>query len=189
MIKSYNDITGWFDWAPLYDDMVEKAENDDVIIEVGCFLGKSMAYLGQRVNESGKKIHLVAVDIFEPECEHHADVLGGRDMLTEFKSNMTDLRINVHAIKGKSPEVMLSGNAIVRDDAIFGVFVDAAHDYISVVEDLGFWWPKIRPGGIFAGHDYFEQTAGVKQAVDEFVSREKLELHLRDHCWLIYKHS
>lgn len=34
------------------------------------------------------------------------------------------------------------------------VYVDARHDYKAVLEDLRAWWPKVKRGGIFAGHDY-----------------------------------
>jgi hypothetical protein len=53
------------------------------------------------------------------------------------------------------------------------VYVDARHDYSAVKEDLEHWFAKLRPGGIFAGHDYIDGetpqgTFGVKSAVDEF---------------------
>lgn len=48
------------------------------------------------------------------------------------------------------------------------VFIDANHDYDSVIEDIEAWLPHVRPGGIIAGHDYgFAMFPGVKQAVDE----------------------
>ena len=34
------------------------------------------------------------------------------------------------------------------------VYIDARHDFKGVSEDLRAYWPKVRPGGIFAGHDY-----------------------------------
>eukprot|EP00197_Chlamydomonas_leiostraca_P004665 CAMPEP_0202866250 /NCGR_PEP_ID=MMETSP1391-20130828/7284_1 /ASSEMBLY_ACC=CAM_ASM_000867 /TAXON_ID=1034604 /ORGANISM="Chlamydomonas leiostraca, Strain SAG 11-49" /LENGTH=268 /DNA_ID=CAMNT_0049546183 /DNA_START=279 /DNA_END=1082 /DNA_ORIENTATION=+ len=34
------------------------------------------------------------------------------------------------------------------------IYVDARHDYCGVMEDLTMYWPKLRPGGIMAGHDY-----------------------------------
>jgi hypothetical protein len=53
------------------------------------------------------------------------------------------------------------------------VYIDARHDYASVIEDVSAWFPKVRPGGILAGHDYLDGvfSAGVfevKRAVDEF---------------------
>jgi hypothetical protein len=38
------------------------------------------------------------------------------------------------------------------------------HDYCGVQEDLRNWWPKLRRGGIFAGHDYL--TADSPAVVD-----------------------
>lgn len=34
------------------------------------------------------------------------------------------------------------------------VYVDARHDYCGVNEDIQAYWPKLKPGGIMAGHDY-----------------------------------
>lgn len=33
------------------------------------------------------------------------------------------------------------------------VYVDARHDKCGVTEDLNKWWPKLKQGGFFAGHD------------------------------------
>jgi hypothetical protein len=48
------------------------------------------------------------------------------------------------------------------------VFIDACHDYNSVHRDIGFWMPKIRKGGIIAGHDFGEFFPGVEKAVTAF---------------------
>lgn len=62
------------------------------------------------------------------------------------------------------------------------VYIDARHDYASVLEDLEAWFPRVRPGGIIAGHDYADGVFasgvfGVKRAVDEFFGRRGLEVH------------
>lgn len=69
------------------------------------------------------------------------------------------------------------------------VYIDANHRYSSVKQDMGDWWPLIRPGGIMAGHDYIDGE-GVVPAVDEFVAENKLELNLTaDHMksWWVTK--
>jgi hypothetical protein len=73
---------------------------------------------------------------------------------------------------------MTSAEAAARVDpgGLDFVYLDARHDYESVKEDLKHWFSKIRPGGIFAGHDYLdgllpEGSFGVKSAVDEFFGR------------------
>lgn len=37
------------------------------------------------------------------------------------------------------------------------IYIDARHDYKGVLQDLRHWWPKLKAGGIMAGHDYTEQ--------------------------------
>ena len=56
------------------------------------------------------------------------------------------------------------------------VYIDARHDYASVMEDLEAWVDKVRPGGVFAGHDYIDGMFpagefGVKSAVDKFFAQ------------------
>ena len=55
------------------------------------------------------------------------------------------------------------------------VYVDAVHDYEGALRDLVDWWPKLRPGGIMAGHDYLDGinvagVFGVQTAVDRFAA-------------------
>lgn len=47
------------------------------------------------------------------------------------------------------------------------VFVDAAHSYGAVKDDIERWQGKVRPGGWFGGHDYHSAHEGVIRAVDE----------------------
>jgi len=38
------------------------------------------------------------------------------------------------------------------------VYIDAAHDFLSVTQDIAWWSAKVRKGGIVAGHDYKRDT-------------------------------
>ncbi len=67
----------------------------------------------------------------------------------------------------------------VPDHSLDFVYIDARHDYDSVLEDLAYWCSKVKPGGILAGHDYvdgdFEQGEFyVKSAVDEFFGEREV---------------
>lgn len=68
------------------------------------------------------------------------------------------------------------------------VFIDANHEYAHVKRDILSWLPKVRPGGILAGHDYAPEIpmfSGVKQAVDEIfgnkimLGKDRLWIHKR----------
>lgn len=74
------------------------------------------------------------------------------------------------------------------DDLHFDfIYVDASHDYTSARANLRAWWPKLRYGGVLAGHDYYcgpwkfhdhvtktdiTIDVGVKTAVDELAFDE-----------------
>lgn len=51
------------------------------------------------------------------------------------------------------------------------IYIDALHDYDSVLADIQAWWPKVRKGGMLAGHDYNTRKScnkDVKGAVRDF---------------------
>lgn len=64
------------------------------------------------------------------------------------------------------------------------VYVDAAHDYDSVKEDLDLWSKKVKPGGLICGHDYWQSGSswpGVKRAVDEFKENNGID-QFKTYC-------
>jgi hypothetical protein len=61
---------------------------------------------------------------------------------------------------------MLSTQAAqqIPDQSLDFVYVDARHDYCGVTEDIRAYYPKLRPGGILAGHDFL--SVAEQKAVD-----------------------
>ena len=54
------------------------------------------------------------------------------------------------------------------DGSVDAVFIDADHRYEHVRADIAAWLPKVRRGGMIAGHDYeSREFPGVVQAVKE----------------------
>jgi hypothetical protein len=86
---------------------------------------------------------------------------------------------------------------LFADESLDFVYLDAAHGYKFVKADLQAWFPKIRKGGLFCGHDYiedgikFDSEFGVKSAVDEFAAEHKLKLEITKEefqpSWYIWK--
>jgi hypothetical protein len=88
-----------------------------------------------------------------------------------------------------------STNAVKRfaDNSLDFVYIDAAHDYGHVYEDIREWSKKVKKGGIVAGHDYIspkellqkkpqasskdynKTNYGVKRAVDTWVKKKKIK--------------
>lgn len=90
---------------------------------------------------------------------------------------------------------MLSVEAAPRfaDAAVDFVYIDANHTLPYVTRDIAIWWPKLRPGGILAGHDWSNYWADqVGPAVAEFACREKRAVHVVDgiaDSWYVFKPS
>lgn len=81
-------------------------------------------------------------------------------------------------------------------DNIFDfVYIDANHEKSAVYKDLQNWFPKVKSGGIFAGHDYINlkdeiNDFGVKDAVDEFFAEKNIPVNVEDiqfPTWYINK--
>jgi len=64
--------------------------------------------------------------------------------------------------------------AQIPDNSLELVYLDGAHYYSGVLADLKAYYPKLKPGGIMAGHDYLNPDYGVKQAVEAFIFEERI---------------
>lgn len=60
------------------------------------------------------------------------------------------------------------------------VYIDDDHTYEGAKTSIEAWLPKVREGGIIAGHDYslHGHYAGVRQAVDELAERLKVPVNV-----------
>ena len=53
-------------------------------------------------------------------------------------------------------------------------FIDSAHDYETVKNDIIYWLPKIKNGGILAGHDYDEYHLECHNAINDVIGKENI---------------
>ena len=66
-----------------------------------------------------------------------------------------------------------------EDNSLDFVYIDASHRFSGVALDLIQWYPKVRPGGIFAGHDYWScYRCEVMDAVNGFFVENKQILRI-----------
>jgi hypothetical protein len=69
----------------------------------------------------------------------------------------------------------------LEDNSLDWVYIDAGHDFDSVSKDLEAALPKLKPGGIIAGHDYvrwgrFGYRCGVIEAVAKFCIEHEFKI-------------
>ena len=53
------------------------------------------------------------------------------------------------------------------------IYIDGAHDYKSVKEDMEAWYPKLQEPGVMGGHDFWMED--VMKAVNDFIYEHNLE--------------
>jgi hypothetical protein len=58
------------------------------------------------------------------------------------------------------------------------IYIDANHSYKATLTDIEIYYPKLKQGGLFGGHDYVEKsdTSQVKKAVDEFFPNRNIHV-------------
>lgn len=88
--------------------------------------------------------------------------------------NLDKYKHKIRWIKEKSTDAA----KFVPDNSLDFVYIDGNHDYEFVVKDISLYYPKLKMGGLLSGHDYDYES--VKRAVNEFVHKENLRLHLED---------
>jgi FkbM family methyltransferase len=171
----YEKIDGWFDFDEVYTEMVNKFPTGSHFVEIGAWLGKSTSYMAVEIANSHKNIKFDVIDTWEgsknfvDEDYYKTD----RDPYDIFMDNVSSVKRFINPIRGRSDEVYKN----YEDKSLDFVFIDAGHDYQSVITDIKNWYPKVKDNGIIAGHDYIGYT-DVKKAVDEFFGENKIRLHL-----------
>lgn len=171
----YQNITGWFTFPRFYKEIVAKFPSGSCFVEVGTYQGKSLAYLIVEIINTGKNISVTAIDSF-----NGANGINESGLLNKFISNMASVRDKFTVIAGDS-----SGCASkFKDNTIDFVFIDADHSYENVKKDVLAWLPKVKKGGIIAGHDYpayDELTRAVNEMFGDNVNKE----YIGESCWFV----
>jgi hypothetical protein len=148
------------------------------ICEIGVNRGGFLSILSL-----GDPDHLVGVDVWDVyDQEAYEDIPGYYKLYPHNMNKVWRERaqawaertyLNVDIIVDFSVEA-----AKQFEDGYFDfVYIDASHTYEAVVADLEAWYPKIRKGGMIAGHDYHNvigfagKRLNCKDGIDDFAKK------------------
>ena len=123
--------------------------------------------------------HYVGVDPWAPQLHaaNYIDEANKGHEAHEANMQATVQRLSPFLSEDRAVSLLrlpsLTAAALFRNESLDVVYLDARHDYYSVLRDLAAWWPKLRSGGLLAGHDYvtglIEGTLfGVRASADKF---------------------
>lgn len=172
-------VKGFFDYADVYQDLVNGFQDGDCFVELGCYMGKSACFIGELIKTSGKKVTILCVDTW-PSSYRDTDL---PDMVESpyesFYANVRQSGLTKFIIPIRATTDWAS--TFVKD-GLAAVFVDADHSYESCLKDIKLWRPKVRKGGVLAGHDYSGTFPGVQKAVNE--SFKTSEITIKGQTWI-----
>ena len=150
-ISKATAIQGWMT-EPELVWLAVQANKHKVIVEIGCFLGRSTRAMA---DNSAATIYAVD-DFYGP---HEADISSDeRDMLYKFFIE------NMQGLKNVIP-VVCDHRHITLDVKPDMVFIDGDHSYNYAKQDIEFWKSRLSIGGLLCGHDI--NLHEVYQAVSE----------------------
>lgn len=184
----HQNIHGWFTFPQLYSKMVEKFKSNSHFVEVGTWKGTSAAYMAVEIINSNKQIKFDCIDNWIGSEEHtnpnsdkyEIGFKNNPDFLFQtYLKNIEPVKNIINSIRLPSYEASQK----YEDNSLDFVFIDAAHDFDNVLLDVKSWYPKVKIGGVIAGHDYTWHEP-VKRAVDKYFGKIHEE---SEGCWIFNK--
>lgn len=173
------------DWDLLsfYSAILPRLGPKPSIVEVGVAYGRSLLFLAYSCLAIGySHAQLYGVDPLgrpKPAVGSGGTVESPRTALQVLLDHATDAEMRlIHLVQLESSAACVA----FGDNAFNLVMIDGDHSYEGVIEDIDHWLPKIRAGGVLAGHDFGHQYPGVKRAVRE---RFQMRPTIQGRVWAI----
>lgn len=146
-------------------DLVKKINKTKLVgLEIGCSEGDTTLHLLS--NFSNLKLH--GIDPYNKYIDWNGNDLNESHMSRTIK--IFEDKIAPY----KKQHVLhkdFSDNVIdkFKNNSLDFIFIDGLHTYEQVLKDCRNYYPKIRSGGVFSGHDY-RVIPDVNRAVNEFAN-------------------
>lgn len=146
-------------------------------LEIGCYAGVNAEYLLSNLPQ----LTLHGVDPYTPYVDWNGALTCASNDSAESQamsrfSKYPD-RFTLHKITSDD------AFNLFPDDYFDFIFIDGLHTYEQVMIDCINYYPKIKTGGLFSGHD-FNVIAGVNKAVKEFANmNNKTILQTQNDVW------
>jgi len=170
MISHYwKTLHGWCSYKPEVEKFIRENDNA-LIVEIGCWKGKSAAFAGVEIINKKKNIRFDTIDWFkgsgEPAHINDPEI----DSLYEVaKKNLESVSSVVNVVNSDS--VAAAEN--YEDGSVDLLIIDGDHTEEGVRRDTEAWVPKVKEGGrvIFDDASWY----GPKTVVTEMFSNAELK--------------
>ena len=167
-------------WAKFYYGVFSKIveeNNYKTIAEIGIGLGGHAKEILK--NTTVDKLFLIDPMVFYPNDQFADDIMRQEPLVSGNNFNELYDLINHELSPWKErytwfrkPSLSITNDEI-PNESLDCIFVDGDHSYHAVINDLRFWWAKLKVGGKMLGDDYW--MGDVKRAVHEFANEIHIE--------------
>jgi predicted O-methyltransferase YrrM len=187
--------SGWGADSPVFAKLIE-AIRPTLIVEVGTWLGASAVRMAGLLAEHKIDGTIVCIDTWLGSPEHwlDAEARAALDLQGGYPTLYHQFMANVAAAGCSDVIVPIpqTGDGGARILARLGlvpdlVYIDGAHDAISVYSDISALWPLLRPGGVMFGDDYLGDWMGVVTAVNRFADKLARKPQIVGEKWILQK--
>ena len=180
---------GWASEHPAYKEFIDIV-NPKLIVEVGTWMGGSARALTRTMLEKGvDDFEVVCIDTFLGSVEHWNKIAyvmslknGRPNVYEQFMSNTVHSGyqkwITPFPVDAQNGFLTFQTMNIVPDI----VYIDAGHDYHSVMNDLVNWASILRQGGAIIGDDWHHPP--IKRAVADVFGMEKVHERGAKFAWI-----
>ena len=145
----------------------------EVGVQEGCF--------SEIILSKSKLKRLYSVDPWlEFKSLEYKDIANVSQELQDYRYIKTIMRLNKFGIRSVCLRMFSKeASKLFKEQSLDFVYIDANHSYEGCLEDIKFWWSKVKKGGVLAGHDYLNATNKyglfrVKKAVNDFARKNNL---------------
>ena len=174
-----------FTYPAWYMRVYNELQDGDIFVEIGTWTGASSLFFAEMIQAGCKKIDFYTIDTFEGNIElQENEFIKSGTLYDYYMSVREPLKDYIKVIKANS-QIKETAD-LFEDESISAIFIDGDHTHQGVLRDLKNWWPKMKNGGIFSGHDYIWGGHGVKPIVDAF-SVFKAQQFWQGDVWHYYK--
>lgn len=175
-------VPGFFTFSELYNRVVDDSPPNSWLVEIGVYHALSLRHLAHAAKAADKNLTVVGIDWCRgsPELREQVESLPHKNLAGAAMETLITAGVADDCAVIVAPSVKAA--KFIPDGSCYMVFIDACHDYDWVMADIRAFLPKVRPGGVMCGHDYF-WFPGVRSAVHSVFGAKDWMCRDANSCW------
>jgi len=171
--ESWEDFWGVYDYPEHIEALIDRLEDDSVVVDVGTYHGKCAAHMAHCAKQQSKNIRIYTIEPYgwTPQHKPHPH-LSWQETTTMFQ----DSGYNITAIKGSSIQCV----KMFADESINHLHLDGLQGP-NMLQELKAWLPKIRHSGTISGLAAHLIKDTLEELYDHLIIKDELDI------WVVFK--